>query len=284
MIQLRISIFLIILLTDCYSYFDVTMPNEVKDPKFKVIEQISGKNIALIGFNSYQYYEDYFQIGQAPKNANIISRYSRSFFDNSRRYRVGIAVKDPTLIEKFGIGKGIADFPVKGLREDSLNFYLMQNYLSMESDYLLKTKQSSFYEVGYFYDQYGRFYDRDIDYYVVMKNYPVFQRSTIGGYFLQFGSYFIAFFTLNYSPIVDRQYSYISFSIYDKYLVLIDEYEVKKEYFVYHTFWDKGDAPCLLNSYPTSAFAREQPACVWESNLSVGKDFVLRSLIGEIGI
>ena len=266
-----------LIFTGCYSYFSVERTS-LRFPNTSEKNKIEKRNIALIGFNHYEYFQDYFEVTRKPKNAVVLPG-RRYYYPSRFLYRVPVAIKEKYLMRNFGIGMDLSFFPISGYYDESLNYYLMKNYLVMEREFLDKTKQESFYQSSEFYDQYGRFYNRGVDYYILAINYSPFQATDLTGVSTIVGSYFTSLFTLNYLPIVDHQYSNSKFLIYNKYFVLIDEFEIEKRYFVFHSFWEKNGYNCSIKDNTPNAFARKQPECLWLDNILLGMDFAIQSLL-----
>ncbi len=264
--------FLILFQNNCYSHFRIQKQSL---PEYTSITSVGSKKVALIGFDQYKYSVKYLNFYEAPKNARAVTRGN---FQGDRFYRIASGVPDVALMNSFGIGRDLSNFPKAETQEESINYYTEQNFKSIEEEYYAKALQSNIYHKLFLRSNNGRFYDRDIDYYVLAINFYPFQRSTLMGGIAMTGSLLLSIVTFNFVPIVDYQTSYTKYLIYGKYFNLLDELEVENEYFVYHSLWKRDGYSCVIYDEISVAGARPQPRCIWEVNLKEGQDFVRRFL------
>ncbi|WP_032924905.1 Lp29 family lipoprotein [Leptospira santarosai] len=274
----NILILSILLLNNyCYSYF------EVKDkPILEKANSLpnSNKIIALVGFNDYEYIIKYLNF-----------RRSRTTFSGSltqggsyrRPIRQIAAFSRPNknFLNLFGIGKDLATIPFHEDYPKHIDYHMLANHEFIESEFSDKTAQSDMLYELVFASKYLKIQKDKIDYYVVAINYYPYQTSTAFGWISMALTFFPSFVTFNLIPFVDHQKSYTKFLIYGKNLELLDELEISNSYLVFHSVWQNEKHPCFLYNREVLPGFRPQPACIWEPNLKVGRNFVQEFLRDE---
>lgn len=245
------------------------------------ISQIpKNKNIALVGFESYSYYDnkqifDFWEENPKP-NRVFVGNTSRG--SETAYYRYAYPVKNTNLLNNFGIGKVISDYPVKRIKENSLSFSI--KYESLKTEYLNLSKQTNFPDEKYFKNEKGEFYEREIDYYVVAINHSIYQNSDALGILTLALTYNFSILTISLVPLIDHQRSSTKFIVFDKNLQMLDNFEAKQRYFVIHSIWEKENYECKkfeTLSNPTFR-GQMQPACVWEKNILEGRQRISKLL------
>ncbi len=245
---------------------------DIRDYPINLIPK--NKNIALVGFESYGYY-----IKGKPPLDHILNRnldsnaiyIGRGLGEGNLAYRYAITKENLELSQLFGIGKPIWEYPIRGFKKKKHSLEKGYNYVV--SEYLRLSKQSRFTDEIHFKSPDGKFRERNIDYYIIAVNSPIFQESSGLGIITIILSYTFSFYSLSWIPLVDHQKSITKFIILDKNLNTLDEFEVIQAYFVLHTFREKLDYYCRMNDSQSKPWFRgqKQSACVWEKNILEGR-------------
>ncbi len=249
------------------------------------INQIpKNKNIALVGFENYEYSIKGKSSLDYILNRNLDSNavYIGSGGQNSGKvlYRYAKALENFDLTNLFGIGKPIWEYLVRGFKK---NQSLEEGYNYVVSEYLRLSKQSQFMDEIHFKSPDGKFRERNIDYYILAVNSPVFQESDGLGIVTIILTYTFSFYSLSWIPLVDHQKSTTKFMILDKNLNMLDEFEISQRYFVMHSFFEKQNYYCRMNDSLSKPLPRGQmqPACVWERNILEGRQRISKLLFPD---
>ncbi|TGM18978.1 hypothetical protein EHQ90_05500 [Leptospira stimsonii] len=255
----------------CYSYF------EIKDkPLFEKANSLPGskKVIALVGFNDYEYVIKYSDFRRSTRTTFSGSLMQGRNYRRPVRQIAAFSRSNKDFLNLFGIGKDLATIPFHEDYPKQIDYHMLANHKFIESEFSEKTSQSDMLYELVFASKYLKIQKDKIDYYVVAINYYPYQTSTALGWISMALTFFPSFVTFNLIPIVDHQKSYTKFLIYGKNLELLNELEISNNYLVFHSVWQNEKHPCFLYNREVLPGFRPQPACIWESNLKTGQDFV----------
>ncbi|RHX83418.1 Lp29 family lipoprotein [Leptospira stimsonii] len=277
---LRICIFFLsLVLNQCYAHFALeNKPPLQKNPELF----LSKKKIALIGFNAYDYEIALLKLNRQHRNTGVLTKGTG--FNGFRYYLVANAYSEKSFMSSFGIGKDLSDYSTSEAISEEINYYMLENYKSIVKENSEKIDEPDLFYDLLFKKKFQKIKNGTIDYYILAINYSPFQRSSVLGWFSIPLSIIPSIITFNFLPVVDHQVSYSKFMIYDKNLSLLDELEIKNEYFVFHSLWKRDSYPCVALDKYAKVGARPQPSCIWEGNLKEGQGFVKEFLKEELSL